>query len=288
LKSDSSLLSLRLSVDYPTKPGVLQELALEVESGEIVGLVGHSGSGKSTLALAILRLLQTKGGKARGQIIFRGANLFLLPEKELRALRGRDISIVLQSPLTALNPALTIRTQLNEAWRAHAKTSTEEGLAAIQGALRNVSLPAEREFLRRRPSELSVGQAQRVIIAMAILHRPQLLIADEATSALDTITQSEILGLLAHLNRELGMAILFISHDLLSVAALSHRIAILHGGQIAETGTPEKIFGAPEHEYTRKLVAALPKRPAGLGEDRRPAPEPAQSEESLAEKLLVS
>jgi ABC-type glutathione transport system ATPase component len=286
LKRDALLLSLRLSVDYSTKHGVLRDIALNVERGEIVGLVGHSGSGKSTLALAILRLLQTKGAKARGQIIFRGADLFSLTEKELRALRGCDISIVLQSPLTSLNPALTIGTQLNEAWHAHANSSSAERLGAIQEALRNVSLPAEREFLKRRPSQLSVGQAQRVIIAMAILHRPALLIADEATSALDTITQSEILALFARLNRELGMAILYISHDLLSVAALSHRIAILHDGKILETGTPEKIFGAPEHEYTRKLVAALPNRPKGLSGETAPAP--SQSEERLPEKMFAT
>jgi ABC-type dipeptide/oligopeptide/nickel transport system ATPase component len=124
-----------------------------------------------------------------------------------------------------------------------------------------VSLPNDTEFLRRRSSQLSVGQAQRVIIAMAILHRPGLLITDEATSALDTITQSEILRLFAQLNRELGMGILYISHDLLSVAALCHRIAILNSGEIVECGPPAQIFGAPQHAYTQKLVAALPRLP---------------------------
>ncbi len=124
-----------------------------------------------------------------------------------------------------------------------------------------MSLPNEADFLRRRPSQLSVGQAQRVIIAMAILHRPSLLIADEATSALDTITQSEILTLFARLNRELGMGILYISHDLLSVASQCHRIAILNSGEIVECGPPSQIFGTPQHEYTRKLVAALPRLP---------------------------
>jgi ABC-type dipeptide/oligopeptide/nickel transport system ATPase component len=124
-----------------------------------------------------------------------------------------------------------------------------------------VSLPSDTDFLRRRPSQLSVGQAQRVIIAMAILHRPSLLIADESTSALDTITQSEILSLFARLNHELGMGILYISHDLLSVAALCHRIAILNSGEIVECGPPSQIFGAPQHPYTQKLVAALPRGP---------------------------
>src|SRR5713101_8433285 len=123
------------------------------------------------------------------------------------------------------------------------------------------SLPSDAGFLRRRPSQLSVGQGQRVCIAMAILHRPALLLADEATSALDPITQSEILNLFASLNREMGTAILYISHDLLSVAALCHRICILHDGQILECGTPESIFNSPRHEYTRRLVAALPSAP---------------------------
>jgi ABC-type dipeptide/oligopeptide/nickel transport system ATPase component len=171
------------------------------------------------------------------------------------------MSVVLQSPLTALNPSLRIGAQLKEAWRAHARGTAGECLAAIRTALRSVSLPEDDEFLRRRPSQLSVGQGQRVTIAMAILHRPALLIADEATSALDTITQSEILRLFAQLNREMNMAVLYISHDLLSVAALCHRIAILHEGEIAECDTPDVIFDSPRHPYTRKLIAALPSRP---------------------------
>lgn len=257
----SPLLQLRLSVDYRNKPCVLRDISLEVKNSEILGLVGHSGSGKSTLALAILHLLHVKGGKVRGEVLFKGQDLLPLKEKQLRSLRGRDIAIVLQSPLTALNPALPIGAHLREAWRAHAKTSAGECLDAIQRSLRGVSLPADREFLKRRPSQLSVGQAQRVIIAMAILHRPSLLIADEATSALDPITQAEILNLFARLNRELNMAIFYISHDLLSVATLCHRIAILHEGQIVETGSPQAIFGSPAHEYTQRLIAALPKAP---------------------------
>jgi len=234
---------------------------LVIERGEILGLVGQSGSGKSTLALAILRLLRLKGATVRGEVLFKGEDLLLRSESELRSLRGRDISIVLQSPLSSLNPALRIGTQLKEAWRAHAHGSKEGCHAAIQAALASVSLPGDIEFLRRRSSQLSVGQAQRVIIAMAILHRPALLIADEATSALDSITQAEILSLFACLNRELDMAILYISHDLLSVAALCHRIAILHEGQFVECGPPRLIFGSPRHEYTKRLIAALPNEP---------------------------
>jgi ABC-type glutathione transport system ATPase component len=264
------LLSLRLSVDYPNKPGVLRDVSMELHQGEILGLVGQSGSGKSTLSLAILRLLHLKGGSARGTLLFKGEDLFAKTAGAMRSLRGREMSIVLQSPLSSLNPALRIGTQLSEAWRAHADGTREECAAAIRTSLASVSLPNDRDFLQRRPSQLSVGQAQRVIIAMAVLHRPSLLIADEPTSALDTITQSEILRLFAELNRQLGMGILYISHDLLSVAALCHRIAILNDGEIVEVGPPSQIFGNPRHAYTQKLVAALPSVPLLTSKNRKP------------------
>jgi len=262
------LLSLRLSVDYRNKAEVLRDVSMELRQGEILGLVGQSGSGKSTLSLAILRLLHLKGGVARGKLSFKGQDLFAKTEAEMRSLRGREMSIVLQSPLSSLNPVLRIGSQLSEAWRAHLSGSREACAAAISMALANVSLPNDSDFLRRKSSQLSVGQAQRVIIAMAILHRPSLLIADEPTSALDTITQSEILRLFAQLNRELGMGILYISHDLLSVAVLCHRIAILNAGEIVECGPPSQIFGAPQHPYTQKLVVALPRVPLLTAKNR--------------------
>lgn len=257
---ESPLLSARLSVDYRNKPGVLKNLSLEIQRGEIVGLVGESGSGKSTLALALLQLLQLKGAKIQGEVLFQGENLLQKKASQLRDIRGRQMSVVLQSPSTSLNPALRIGTQLKEAWRAHASGTGDQCHAAISAALRSVSLPDDEEFLKRRPSQLSVGQGQRVIIAMAILHRPALMIADEATSALDMITQSEILGLFSRLNRELDMAILYISHDLLSVAALCHRVAILRDGEIVECDGPDAIFDSPRHPYTQRLIAALPSR----------------------------
>jgi ABC-type glutathione transport system ATPase component len=258
---EEPLLSANISVDYRNKTGALKNVSLEMKHQEVLGLVGQSGSGKSTLALSLMGLIPFKGGVVTGEVVFLGKDILKQSERERRALLGNQLSIVLQSPLTALNPAISIGTQLTEAWKAHAPGARAAGSRAIISALENVSLPSDDEFLRRRPAQLSVGQGQRVCIAMAILHRPALLLADEATSALDPITQSEILSLFARLNSEMGTAILYISHDLLSVAALCHRICILLEGQIVECDTPENIFNSPRHEYTRRLVAALPRTP---------------------------
>lgn len=258
MTSRDPFLSVCLSVDYPGKPGVLRNAFLQMREGEVLGLIGHSGSGKSTIALSILRLLSLKGGTATGSLYLQGRDLMRATEREIRSIRGREIGLVLQSPLSSLNPALRIKTQLTEAWRAHTRGSDDDCRRALANAMTSVSLPVDDAFLKRYPSQLSVGQAQRVLIAMAILHRPALLIADEPTSALDAITQSEILALFARLNRELNMAILYISHDLLSVATICDRIAILHDGEIAECATTEEIFSSPAHPYTRRLVASLP------------------------------
>jgi peptide/nickel transport system ATP-binding protein len=262
------LLSARLSVSYGDKPAVLHDIALDIRRGEVIGLVGQSGSGKSTLAMAILGLLDGKRCRTQGTIEFEGSDLLKLRERGLRELRGRRLALVLQSPLSSLNPALKIRTQLREAWRAHASGSSGDENAALRAALESVSLPSSDEFLRKYSSQMSVGQAQRVLIAMAIMHRPALLIADEATSALDVITQSEILALFRHLNRSTGMAILYISHDLASVAGICDRIAILHEGTIVELGSAEQVLTQPQHEYTRRLMEAMPRMPE-LSEDAK-------------------
>ncbi|HET7890109.1 MAG TPA: ABC transporter ATP-binding protein [Candidatus Sulfotelmatobacter sp.] len=264
MKSNSQsdvLLAAHVSVQYGDRVPVLRDISVEIRRGEVLGLVGQSGSGKSTLAMAILGLLDRKHARAEGRIDFDGRDLLALGERELRGLRGQKIALVLQSPLSSLNPALKIRTQLREAWRAHAQGSSAECERAIQAALESVSLPSNDEFLRKYPAQMSVGQAQRVLIAMAVMHRPAFLIADEATSALDVITQSEILALFRELNRNFGMAILYISHDLASVAGICDRIAILHEGQIVETGTTEQVLTSPRHEYTQRLMAAMPKMP---------------------------
>ncbi|HTW67070.1 MAG TPA: ABC transporter ATP-binding protein [Bryobacteraceae bacterium] len=263
----NSILRAQLSVDYPNKPGVLRDVHLEIGEGEIVGLAGESGSGKSSMALALMRLLDHKGATVRGEILFDGRDLLQLHPKEMRQIRGREIALVLQSPLASLNPALRIGAQIEEAWRAHVpgaagKQWKEEALRLFE----RVSLPAEESFLRRYPRQISVGQAQRVLIAMAVLHRPRLVIADEPTSALDAITQSEILELFRSLNREMNMALLFISHDLLAVAALCSRIAILRRGEIIESGSTEQMFRDPRTADTRALLEAVLRNSAAATE----------------------
>ena len=259
------LLSIRLTLSYAGKPPVLHDFHLDVRSGEIMGLVGHSGCGKSSLALAILGLARLKGAAVSGSILWNGRELIALKEAEWRGLRGKEIAYVPQSPMSSLNPALRIGTQLSEAWRLHAPrsgaTKNSDCRETISRALRDTALPDTEEFLRRYPSEISVGQAQRVLIAMAVLHRPLLLIADEPTSALDTITQSEILALFGELNRRLGMGILFVSHDLASVYRLCHRIALVDAGAVVECDVPQVIFRSPSHPFTKKLLAALPSIP---------------------------
>lgn len=256
------LLKAHLSVDYPNKPGVLRDVEFEIAAGEILGLVGESGSGKSTIALALLRLLDHKGGSVRGEILFDGCDLLHLRPGEMRRIRGRDIALVLQSPLSSLNPVLRIGTQIAEAWRAH--TDAKNWKARALELFDLVNLPAEEGFLDRYPRQLSVGQAQRVLIAMAVLHKPRLLIADEATSALDAVTQSEVLALFRRLSQQLNMAMLFISHDLLSVASLCSRIAILQKGQIVESGPTAQMFREPRTEDTRALLEAVIGQASGL------------------------
>ncbi len=252
-----SLLKLQLNAGYGSKT-VLHDVALEIGRSEILGLVGESGCGKSTLSLALLRLLHLKNGHAEGSIQFNGRELANLGEREMRHLRGKEIALVLQSPMSSLNPVLKIGTQLAEAWWVHRRESRQECESQLRQAMEDVSLPATAEFLKRRPAQLSVGQAQRVLIAMAILHRPSLLIADEPTSALDLITQSEILQLFRDLSRRLGMSILYISHDLLSVATIADRVAVMERGTIVECKPSAEIFRNPSHPYTQKLIGSLP------------------------------
>jgi ABC-type glutathione transport system ATPase component len=246
-------LEFRISARYG-QTEVLHDVAARIAPGEIVALAGLSGSGKSTLALSLLRLLHYRGGEVTGSIRLAGRELTGLSEREMRAVRGKSIGYVPQSPAAALNDRLRVRTLLGETWRAHA---TEHG--SFGKLLESVQLPADPGFLNKRAGELSTGQGQRLLIALAIMHRPAVLLADEPTSALDAITQAAVLGLFRDLNRRHGTAMLFISHDLLSVASIGHRVEILHEGRIVESGAPEDIFRAPKHPFTQELVKAIPK-----------------------------
>jgi peptide/nickel transport system ATP-binding protein len=258
LPEQTPVLSLNLTAGYSGKGDVLRDIKLQIGAGEIVGLVGESGSGKSTLTLAVLQLLFLKNGHSKGSVCLKGKELVGLSESELREIRGRDIGLVLQSPTSSLNPALRIGTQLYETWRAHKPGSRKECVPTFLELLRSLNIDADEIFLQRKPSQISVGQAQRVLIAMAILHQPALVIADEPTSALDVITQKEVLGIFRQLARERNIAILFVSHDLLAVSSLCDRIAILRAGEIVESGPTARVLAAPQHAYTKQLVSALP------------------------------
>jgi peptide/nickel transport system ATP-binding protein len=250
-------LEFRLSASYG-KTEVLHGVESRIAPGEVVALVGLSGSGKSTLALSLLRLLHYRGGQVTGSIRLAGRELTGLGEREMRAVRGKLIGYVPQSPAAALNDRLRVATLLEESWRAHADGRAPDGFYAE--LLESVQLPHGREFLTQGAGELSTGQGQRLLIALAIMHRPVVLLADEPTSALDAITQAAILRLFENLNRRNGTSMLFISHDLLSVGSIGHRVEILHEGRIVESGPPERIFREPRHPFTQELVKAIPRR----------------------------
>jgi len=254
----SNVLEYALSASYGSTE-VLHGVGGGIAAGEVVSLVGLSASGKSTLALALLQLLKYRGGEVSGSIVLEGIELTRLSESEMRKLRGRRIGYIPQSPGLALNPRLRVETLLDETWRAHSSDRTNH-----KPLLESVQLSTDPIFLRKRAGELSTGQGQRLLIALALMHNPALLIADEPTSALDAITQKAVLELFTRINRERGIAILFISHDLLSVAGISHRVDILHQGKLVESGSAESIFSSPLHPFTRELVAAMPRMPSDL------------------------
>jgi ABC-type glutathione transport system ATPase component len=228
-------------VDYPGRPGVLDGVRFTIGRGEIAGLIGESGSGKSTLALAILRLLDLRGGMVRGSIRFLERDLMGCDPKAMRAIRGKEIGLVLQSPMSALNPALRIETQLREVWKAHGKEPWRHARSGVQEVLLRMGLPADDAFLRRYPRQLSVGQAQRVAIAIAVMHRPSLVIADEPTSALDPGSRGGILDLFESLNVESGISILYVSHDLASVERLCHSVGVLERGRLVRWETRDAV-----------------------------------------------
>lgn len=254
--SGDLLLRVQLDASYAGR-AILDDVRLDLARGEVLGLVGPSGAGKSTLVLSLLGLLPWRSGRVTGEVLLDGENLLQMPERKLRGLRGRAVGFIPQSPMSALNPALSLERHFREAWRAHRRKGGDALQERMYTLLEEVQLPANRDFLGRRPAQISVGQAQRVLIALALLHEPALLVADEPTSALDPVTQTQIVELLRRLNRRYGASLLYVSHDLVSVLGLCHRIAVLDAGTIVESLNVEGL-GCAQHPATRRLLEALP------------------------------
>jgi peptide/nickel transport system ATP-binding protein len=252
-----------VTTHFVTRAGVVpavNEVSFEVFPGEVLGLVGESGSGKSMTGFSIMGLIDRPGRIVGGSIRFRGRDLVGLPEPEMRRLRGPGIAMVFQDPMMTLNPVLRIDTQITEAIRAHERVSPAAALARAGQALAMVGIPSPEARLRAYPHQLSGGMRQRVAIAIALLHRPAVLIADEPTTALDVTIQGQILHEVQHLCRELGTALIWISHDLSVVAGLADRICVMYAGRIVEQGTVDDVLDRPRHPYTAGLIAAVPSR----------------------------
>jgi peptide/nickel transport system ATP-binding protein len=266
----------RLSIDFPTAatqagpargagatqsfPAV-RDLSFSIAPGEVLGLVGESGSGKSITSLAIMRLLPPQA-RLSGEIFFpengHSHNLATLPDESMRRLRGSQIAMIFQEPMTALNPVMRVGDQIAEAVRAHGNHSRGEVSTLALQALKDVAIPEPERRARDYPHQLSGGMRQRVMIAMAIVNHPQLLIADEPTTALDVTIQAQILDLLAQLRSKFGLAMLFISHDLAVISEIADRVAVMYAGSLVEVGARRDIFRAPAHPYTRGLLRAVP------------------------------
>jgi peptide/nickel transport system ATP-binding protein len=241
-------------------------VSLHIDQGEVLGLVGESGSGKSVTALAILGLLGP-AARVAGRILWRGGragstdsiDLLRQPQSALQKLRGREIAMIFQEPMTALNPVMTIGSQVAEGARAHSPSWTgREAKRRAIAALEAVSIPDAARRYGDYPHQFSGGQRQRILIAMALINRPRLLIADEPTTALDVTVQAQVLELLRELQRQHGLAMLFISHDLAVVGQVASRVAVMRAGEVVETGPCARLLTAPLHAYTRSLLAAVP------------------------------
>jgi oligopeptide/dipeptide ABC transporter ATP-binding protein len=259
------LLELRnLTVEFPAFPRALtavRDLTFGVSRGEVLGLVGESGSGKSVTSLSIMRLLPPQA-RVSGEILFttdgKPQNLLALDPEPMRLLRGSRISMIFQEPMTALNPVMRVGEQIAEAVGAHANVSKKDSWDRAVEALKEVAIDDPARRARDYPHQLSGGMRQRVMIAMAIVNRPEMLIADEPTTALDVTIQAQILDLLAKIREKFGLTMLFISHDLAVVSQVADRVAVMYAGNLVELGPRAEIFRSPAHPYTRGLLEAAP------------------------------
>jgi oligopeptide/dipeptide ABC transporter ATP-binding protein len=234
------------------------DVSLGVAAGETLCLVGESGSGKSLTALSIMRLIQTPGRIASGQIAFKGRDLLQLSEREMQHVRGAEIGLIFQEPMTALNPVYTIGNQIEETLRIHGRSTRRNARQKAVELLATVSVAAPERRVDEYPHQLSGGLRQRALIALALAGGPALLIADEPTTALDVTIQAQILDLLRDLQKRLGLALLLITHDLGVVAEMADRVAVMYAGRIVEEAPVEPLFASPKHPYTRGLMASMP------------------------------
>ena len=261
--AEQPLLDVRgLEVHFPTPKGIVRAVngvSFSLVKGETLGIVGESGSGKSVTAFSLLRLVSKPGHIVGGQIRFEGRDLLALSEGELRRVRGREIAMIFQEVLTSLDPSYTVGEQIREVLYVHTGRGGREARAAAIELLSHVRIPGPESVVDRYPHQLSGGMRQRVMIAMAVACHPKLLIADEPTTALDTTIQAQILDLLDDAQRDVGMAMVFISHDLGVVARVSDRIAVMYAGRFVELGDKYQIFDSTLHPYTRALLDAIPR-----------------------------
>ncbi len=261
---DGPILSVRhLSTEVATPDGrrtVVDDLSFDLATGETLCIAGESGSGKSMTALSIMRLLPEPMSRiAGGSIRLGGRELMSLRERDFRRLRGADLAMIFQEPMTSLNPVLSIGRQLTEAIRVHRRIGAAEARRQAEAALTAVRISEPERRLRQYPHELSGGMRQRVMIAIAIACNPRVLIADEPTTSLDVTVQAQILQLIRNLQREFGTAVILITHDMGVVAEMADRVVVMHDGRLVETGPVNQIFGAPRQDYTRMLLAAVPR-----------------------------
>ena len=252
-----------LSTHFVTRAGVVRavdDVSFTVHRGQVMGLVGESGSGKSVTGFSILGLVDPPGRVVSGQVLFQGRDIANLRDDEMRKLRGRHIAMVFQDPMMTLNPVLRIDTQMTEAVRAHEKVSMAEARSRARDALGLVGIPSPEERLRAYPHQFSGGMRQRVAIAIALLHRPELVVADEPTTALDVTIQAQILSEMQALCGRFGTALVWITHDLSVIAGLADHIAVMYAGRIVEKGSVDQVLDRPLHPYTNGLIGSVPSR----------------------------